>query len=118
MSDDNTQASIAELKEAVSNLKDFTRRAETTLEGIRKDVTDRSHALRNEFQVKFTTIENNIDDLKGKISNINVQLKDRTCIEHGSSLTELKNRTNFLEKVTYMGLGAVALFEIFLKVIK
>ena len=96
MSDDNTQASIAELKEAVSNLKEFTKRAETTLEALRKENKDGRHELRNEFQVKFITIENTIDSLR----------KDHD------------RKINILEKVAFMGIGGFALFELILKVLK
>ena len=118
MSDDNTQASIAELKEAVSNLKEFTKRAETTLEALRKENKDGRHELRNEFQAKFSSIENTIDVLRKEQSDIQIKLKDRTCADHGNLLTELKSKTNFLEKVTFMGLGGLAFFEIILRLIK
>ena len=118
MDNDNIAASIAQLKEAVENIKKFTDQAQVTLEAIRKDVTDRSHAVRNEFNGKFIVIDNKIDILSQELVSVKLKLEKRTCENHESGLKELNVKVNFLEKVTWMGLGGLTLVELILKVIK
>jgi molecular chaperone GrpE (heat shock protein) len=109
MDNNDIAASIAQLEEAVENIKEFTRRADATLEAIRKDVQDRSHALRNEFQSKFIVVENNVDIIRKDLTQVQLSLKERTCTAHGEDLKELKSSVKGLERVRDQFVGGVAI---------
>jgi len=118
MDNNDIAASIAQLKEAVDNIKKFTDQAQITLESIRKDVTDRSHAVRNEFNAKFSVLENKFDIMNNDVVDLRMKASDRTCINHADELKEMRGKVNFLERVIWMGLGGVTLVEFVLKVLK